>query len=200
MFRQMRSPTRPLGTARGDRERLAVATAVGAMGTLGFAITSPILPDLAPELGVSRSAIGLVQSASYIVPGMAEVIEYAAAPIIERGDGIQSVRLTDPPLPGQRFVMGITSFPPGTALALHSHNTVEQVTVLEGSALVELEGRRQLLRPYDTTQVPAGLPHRFANAGDGPMRILWVYGDTEVTRTFTETGETVSQLASRCPT
>ncbi|HET9608680.1 MAG TPA: cupin domain-containing protein [Acidimicrobiales bacterium] len=126
---------------------------------------------------------------------MAELIEYAAAPVVERGDGIQSVRLTDPPLPGQPFVMGITSFPPGTGLALHSHNTVEQVTVLEGSAVVELEDRRHLLRPYDTTQVPAGRSHRFANVGDGPMRILWVYGDTEVTRTFTETGETVSQLA-----
>ncbi|HEX6236063.1 MAG TPA: MFS transporter [Acidimicrobiales bacterium] len=33
------------------------------MGTLGFAITSPILPDLATELGVSRGAIGLVQAA-----------------------------------------------------------------------------------------------------------------------------------------
>lgn len=128
-------------------------------------------------------------------PCMAELIEYAAAPVVERGDGIQSVRLTDPPLPGQPFVMGITSFPAGTGLAFHSHNTVEQVTVLEGSAVVELEDRQQLLRPYDTTQVPAGRSHRFANAGDGPMRILWVYGDTEVTRTFTETGETVSQLA-----
>jgi hypothetical protein len=26
------------------------------------------------------------------------------------------------------------------------------------------------------------------------MRILWVYGATDVTRTFTETGETISQM------
>jgi quercetin dioxygenase-like cupin family protein len=125
---------------------------------------------------------------------MAELIEFAGAPVIERGDGIQSVRLTDPPLPGQAFVMGITTFPPGTGLAFHSHNTVEQVTVLEGSAVVELEGQQHRLQPYDTTQVPAGRSHRFVNAGESRMRILWVYGDTEVTRTFTETGETVSQL------
>jgi quercetin dioxygenase-like cupin family protein len=126
---------------------------------------------------------------------MAELIEFAGAPVIERGDGIESVRLTNPPLPGQPFVMGITTFPPGTGLAFHSHNTVEQVTVLEGSAVVEFDGRRHDLAPYDTTLVPAGQSHRFVNAGDGRMRILWVYGDTEVTRTFTESGETVSQLA-----
>lgn len=130
---------------------------------------------------------------------MAEVIEFAGAPVVQRGDGIESVRLTNPPLPGQRFVMGITTFPPGTGLAFHSHNTVEQVTVLEGTAVVDLEGRSQMLSPYDTTQVPAGESHRFVNAGDGFMRILWVYGDTEITRTFTETGETVAQLAPLPP-
>ncbi|HLM29208.1 MAG TPA: MFS transporter, partial [Acidimicrobiales bacterium] len=57
------SPTRPFGTATSAGERLGMAIAVGAMGTLGFAITSPLLPDLATELGVSRSAIGLVQAA-----------------------------------------------------------------------------------------------------------------------------------------
>jgi MFS family permease len=149
----------------------------------------------------SRPAPAGPVDASYIVPGdegrpgMAELIEFAGAPVIERGDGIESIRLTDPPLPGQPFVMGITTFPPATGLAFHSHNTVEQVTVLEGSAVVEFDGQRHRLSPYDTTLVPAGQSHRFVNAGAGRMRILWVYGDTEVTRTFTETGETVSQLA-----
>ncbi|MGH9245855.1 MAG: cupin domain-containing protein [Acidimicrobiales bacterium] len=126
---------------------------------------------------------------------MSELIEFARAPVVERGDGIETVRLTDPPLPGQPFVMGITSFPPGSGVALHSHNTVEQVTMLEGSGFVEIDGMEHRLRPYDTTQVPAGEPHRFVNDGQERMRILWVYGETEVTRTFTETGETVSQLA-----
>lgn len=126
---------------------------------------------------------------------MAELIEFAAARRVERGDGITSVRLTDPPLEGQCFVMGITSFPPGTALPLHSHNTVEQVTVLEGTGIAELNGVQRPAVPYDTTHIPPGEDHRFINDGDGVMRILWVYGSTHVTRTFTETGETVEQFA-----
>jgi quercetin dioxygenase-like cupin family protein len=125
---------------------------------------------------------------------MAKLIDFAASPRIERGDGIESIRLTDPPLPGQSFVMGVTSFPPGTGLAMHSHNTVEQVTILEGSGFVEFEGRTHRIQPYDTTKVPAGVPHRFENDCNEVMRILWVYGATDVTRTFTETGETISQM------
>jgi len=46
-----------------------VAIAVGAMGSLGFAVTSPILPDLADSFEVSRGSIGLVQAA-VSVPGV----------------------------------------------------------------------------------------------------------------------------------
>ncbi len=126
---------------------------------------------------------------------MAELIEFASAPRVERGNGITSVRLTDPPLPEQDFTMGITTFPPGTSIKLHSHNTIEQVTVIEGSGTVVLNGEERPAVPYDTTHVPAGEPHRFINTGDTVMRILWVYGSTHVTRTFTETGETVEQFA-----
>lgn len=52
---------RPLGTATRPSERLAIAIAVGAMGTLGFSVTAPILPDLADAFGVSQGSIGLVQ-------------------------------------------------------------------------------------------------------------------------------------------
>ncbi|MPZ51428.1 MAG: cupin domain-containing protein [Acidimicrobiia bacterium] len=129
-------------------------------------------------------------------PSMAgsKLIRFSEEATVARGDGIESIRLTPQPLEGQDFVMGTTSFPPGTAIRLHSHNCVEQVTVLEGEAVVELNGREMAVRPYDTTQVPAGEQHRFINSGETAMRILWVYGSTEVTRTFADTGETVEQF------
>jgi quercetin dioxygenase-like cupin family protein len=130
---------------------------------------------------------------------MAKLIEFATSPRVERGDGIESIRLTDPPLPEQSFVMGVTTFPPGASLAMHSHNTVEQVTVLAGSGLAVLDGEEHRVGPFDTTQIPAGEAHRFINDTDDEFRILWVYGSTEVTRTFTETGETVAQLSPSPP-
>lgn len=126
---------------------------------------------------------------------MGNVITFASVATVERGDGISSHPLTPAPLPGQPFVMGITRFPPGTAIALHSHNCVEQVTVIEGEALVEIDGTTRPLKPFDTTQVPAGENHRFINSGQGTMSILWVYGATNVTRTFAATGVTVDQFA-----
>ncbi len=40
-----------------------MAISAGALGTLGFSVTAPLLPDLARELGVSRGSIGLIQAA-----------------------------------------------------------------------------------------------------------------------------------------
>ena len=125
---------------------------------------------------------------------MAGLIRFDEAPKVERGDGIESVRLTPAPLQGQNFTMGVTSFPPGTSIRLHCHNTVEQVTVIEGHGLAELNGKQVPARPYDTTQIAPGEFHRFINNGATPMRILWVYGSTHVTRTFADSGETVEQF------
>ncbi|HEU4320547.1 MAG TPA: cupin domain-containing protein [Acidimicrobiia bacterium] len=125
---------------------------------------------------------------------MAGLIKFDEADPVARGDGIESVRLTPEPLEGQGFVMGVTSFPPGTSIRLHSHNTIEQVTIIEGEGLAELNGEQIPAKPYDTTQIAPGEYHRFINSGVSVMRILWVYGSTRVTRTFADTGETVEQF------
>jgi quercetin dioxygenase-like cupin family protein len=126
----------------------------------------------------------------------ARLIRFSESEVIARGDGIESVRLTPEPLSGQGFSMGITSFPPGAGIRIHSHNTIEQVTVIEGEGIAEIDGVEHPARPFDTTQIPPGTYHRFVNTGTARMRILWVYGSTEVTRTFADTGETVDQFHS----
>jgi quercetin dioxygenase-like cupin family protein len=125
---------------------------------------------------------------------VAHLIRFDEAEPIARGEGIESIQLTPIPLEGQGFSVGITSFPPGTSIRLHSHNTIEQVTVLEGEGLAVLNGEEVPAHPYDTTQIAPGEWHRFINTGKTVMRILWVYGSTEVTRTYADTGQTVDQF------
>ncbi|TDD28340.1 cupin domain-containing protein [Kribbella turkmenica] len=94
-----------------------------------------------------------------------------------------------------RITTGQTVFAPGTGLPLHSHNVEESVLILEGEAIAEIDGEQFDLVAGDATWVPAGVPHRFLNRGSTPMRIYWVYGGRDVTRTMTATGETFEHLS-----
>jgi HTH-type transcriptional regulator, repressor for puuD len=96
---------------------------------------------------------------------------------------------------GNRVTTGITVFEPGTAIPLHTHNVEESVLILDGEASAVVGEDSFELEAGDATWVPAGVPHRFANRGRGRLRIYWVYGGREVTRTIVATGETFEHLS-----
>lgn len=124
------------------------------------------------------------------------VVRFAEIPVVPRGSGVETRPLLLESSGARAFVSGISTFPAGAALKLHHHNTEELVVLLEGEATVEVGGARYDILPYDAVHVPAGVPHRFLNRGQGPMRIHWVYGASHVTRTFADTGETVEHLSA----
>ena len=117
---------------------------------------------------------------------------------IDRGAGVKTT-----PLVGKwncetcRVTTGTTVFEPGTSIPLHTHNVEETVMLLEGEATVIIGDDSYEAKAGDVTWVPAGVVHNFSNRGAGPMRIYWVYGGRDVTRTIVATGETFEHLSAQ---
>ncbi|GHH40558.1 cupin domain-containing protein [Lentzea cavernae] len=121
----------------------------------------------------------------------ASVLRAAELPAFSRGGGASTIPLVTRARGAMAFLNGQTLFAGGAGIPLHTHNCPESVVILEGDAVVEIDGVEHHLTRFDTTFVDAGVPHRFRNASDtAPMRILWTYASVEATRTIVATGLT----------
>jgi len=119
------------------------------------------------------------------------VLRPAELPAYRRGGGARTVPLVTRGTGATVFLNGMTLFEGGVGIPLHTHNCPESVVILDGQAIVEIDGAEHALGRWDTTHVAAGIPHRFRNASDTePMRILWTYASVDATRTIVETGVT----------
>jgi mannose-6-phosphate isomerase-like protein (cupin superfamily) len=118
------------------------------------------------------------------------ILRAADADVRDRGRGVRTAHLVTAAVARAGFATGITEFAPGAALGLHFHDCDESVLVLEGTARFETRDATNELGPNDATFVPAGEPHRFANAGESTMRLFFVYGSSSPTRTMVDSGET----------
>ncbi|MBU2286773.1 MAG: hypothetical protein KKC85_10095, partial [Gammaproteobacteria bacterium] len=58
----------------------------------------------------------------------------------DRGGGARTTPLVGPGTGATGFVNGITEFAAGTAIPFHSHNCEESVMLLQGEAILDIEG------------------------------------------------------------
>ena len=131
---------------------------------------------------------------------MKPVIEhllFSELPKISRGRGIVNHLIASKKIGAGKIHSGITFLPPKTSVPDHSHNTEEQVTILKGTLKIILNGNQEIIcKSYDSTFISSNVQHELINETDEEVHAIIIYGSADVTRTFTETGETV-EVGSR---
>lgn len=83
---------------------------------------------------------------------------------------------------------GYGHFLPGASLPCHTHDYDESITIVAGTAVCLVQGRKYQLRPYETAFIPTAIPHRFLNQSDEEMAMVWVYAGDEPDRTIVDSG------------
>jgi transcriptional regulator with XRE-family HTH domain len=183
---------------RGAAERLEIGPRVRALReAMGLslrdlsartAVSAPMLSQVergetSPTLAVAaRIAAGLELSLSQLL----RLDEAPHLVIVRAGEGRarwhrghRTEELT-PPLPGQRADVSLHELAPGASTGgpgdppIHEPGSRETAVVLEGEVALLIDGARHLLAAGDSVTFDADLPHRFANDGRAPARLLAV--------------------------
>ena len=77
---------------------------------------------------------------------------------------------------GREAVQVLAEFAPGAAAGKHTHPGEEMGYVMEGTLVLEVEGKKPLtLKAGDVFFVPAGVVHDGKNVGSGPAKVLATY-------------------------
>ncbi|MCC6534507.1 MAG: cupin domain-containing protein [Burkholderiales bacterium] len=81
--------------------------------------------------------------------------------------GAYSKFLVRPETSGSRLIdYRISTYQPKGYVESHAHKVQEQIYhILEGEALMEMDGERRVVRKHDVIFVPAGIAHAIYNTG-----------------------------------
>lgn len=124
-------------------------------------------------------------------PSDAVLLKPETLPTHERGGGARTTPLVTKSVGTQSFITGYTAFDGGVEIPFHSHNCEESVVLMEGNAILDIDGLEYQLKPHDVTYIPPNVPHRFRNVSKTePMKILWIYANVDATRTLMASGVT----------
>jgi quercetin dioxygenase-like cupin family protein len=79
-------------------------------------------------------------------------------------------------VPGREAVTAIAEAAPGASAGRHTHAGEEVGYVLEGTLLVQIDGKPAMtLNAGQTFLIPSGAVHNATNTGTGPARVLATY-------------------------
>jgi mannose-6-phosphate isomerase-like protein (cupin superfamily) len=95
------------------------------------------------------------------------IVEVAWKEFPDHHGGALSKPLINPDNSGARHLdYRISMYQPMAYVKLHSHKVQEQIYhVLEGEALMQIDGRTRVVRKHDVIHLPAGVPHSISNSG-----------------------------------
>jgi mannose-6-phosphate isomerase-like protein (cupin superfamily) len=88
--------------------------------------------------------------------------------------GALSKALVRPETAGSRLIdYRISCYQPMAYVALHTHKVQEQVYhVLDGEGMMEMDGKRQVVRKHDVIYIPPGVEHAICNTGLGVLTFI----------------------------
>jgi mannose-6-phosphate isomerase-like protein (cupin superfamily) len=88
--------------------------------------------------------------------------------------GALSKPLVRPETAGSRLIdYRISCYQPMAYVALHTHKVQEQVYhVIEGEGMMEMDGKRQVVRKHDVIYIPPGVKHAISNTGLGDLTFI----------------------------
>lgn len=99
---------------------------------------------------------------------------------VEQDEGVKFHNLLLQDMEPKTLMVGTATFEPNKGLPCHTHNVEETVTILKGKAYCFIEDEKIYVEEYDTSFIPANIPHRFVNASDSEeLVILWVYSQVD---------------------
>ena len=143
-----------------------------------------IQASLTPES--STKAVPLARPPESMRPDRSEVMNsVGTGPKVELARGVTFECLVGSYNRAKHLTTGFVTFAPGAMLPYHIHTFSESITLLSGSAIIEVEGRSYSLKKMDNVVVPAGRVHAAKNpsttepavfhialASDSPTRTL----------------------------
>src|SRR5262249_6367836 len=91
-----------------------------------------------------------------------------------------------------RYGLSDTHIPPGGGPPPHRHDYEEMFSALEGETEFTIRGKKIVVRPGDTINIPANAPHQFKSKSGQPARLLCLCSPAGLEEFFKEVGVPVA--------